>query len=639
MKRAQVTIFIILGLIILLGSIIAYVAFKDSLVFRPDTEQISSELETQLRPFETSVRECQERLTDEALIKILIGGGYIDNPELFSAPNAAGNAIDLQGLLIPYWHHIRNGQVQYDQPPLDVIRSQIATYVDERIQDCVPWDIYPDFIIEENSNPTSTVSSNNNEVRTVTQWEISVEAPAGVKYYPRFEAHIQAPLNRLYNAASEILRQTRNNHVPELTLLKYIDLYSAADSSIPPIQGTTEIGGAPNIYDLQHAREELLDVASLSAQTLQLWGSQNARIALGEIEAINDIRLEAIIRIDEPTTEMIYQAYNQEQDLHWRVNNNPAFAMSELSRIHGLDWILPGAHIQDNTFLHDISLPMVMTLEQDGYLLQFGYEINIRNNQPQTSGEESVAESSRLCTDSTGAQATIRSDISDAAVIMSCSEITCPLGELVNGELQTTLPVCAQATVELVTTEGFSSPAQITSVAGQNLELDIAVLQPQQANIDIQGQYLREVDGQIELSNPESIPADAIFIRQGEQPYVARSNERGEITLVPGTYEVIVMYIKQYPEGQPFVIEEDTIEADGEEIVLERIELQSLPIAFADFSGDNTFTLTRVPEQITITIPALREDNIKTHQDLTLIGELFELTEQLDSRDAIELIN
>ncbi|MBD3164365.1 hypothetical protein GF323_04140 [Candidatus Woesearchaeota archaeon] len=127
MKKAQASVFIIIGIVLLL-SVILFIYFKAVLISRPDI------IREELKPIQLYVEECMKQSSMEAAQLIAQQGGYIDiplnirsNPSMYVTP-------DRQGIIkIPFWFYKGNKYA----PTIHTVQNQLAAYVEENTKECI----------------------------------------------------------------------------------------------------------------------------------------------------------------------------------------------------------------------------------------------------------------------------------------------------------------------------------------------------------------------------------------------------------------------------------------------------------------------------------------------------------------------
>lgn len=570
-KQAQVTMFMILGLIILLGGLITYAAFTETLIFKPPEEQITTELDTQLRPFENVVRECQERILEEGARILLSRGGYINNPALISVIPPHGNAVELtEGLLIPYWHYIEDGLYKTQRPQLQSnnalsINTQLEEYVDERIAACVPWDNFVEYDIDY-SQPTSKITFTSLDTTIQTDWSVRVQANAGTKSYQHFTATVNAPIKHLYDVVEEQIRYLRAASLPERNTLELLSVYAAGNTDIPPISGRMEFTRGFRIWQLDAAKPHLQQVTSLANSFIQVEGSRDAEILISSEPFIENLQLDSLLVSEHNLEETRVTFYTPPTGLYYAVDGNPAVAVPTIMpRPPVIGFLVP--MMIDFAFQQDITYPLLIAASKDGYELQAAYQVNIRNNEAQRASTEQAVYSENPCIDAGGSNVDVRIQTQTGAslqepatILYTCQTLTCVVGET-RSATTTQLPACALGTLEAVTTEGFSDPITYTSQAGQESDIILTVyeerevtLRAEARNIVKQLVYEQGMPVGFEFVLSETISpvqADIILIRQNSN-YVVAGRTGETISIVPGTYDILLIEVTDFEP--PYII-------------------------------------------------------------------------------------
>ena len=152
-KRGQVTLFIILGLIILVG-IVLLIYFKASAFKKWPLKLITEDAPNELKPLQTFVTECLEQVSREAIVKIGLGGGYLEptnseyTPYYFQVnqnnPTESDILVINQNNKVPYWYYMNTPNSCYNCmvtekniPTFEDMQRQISVYVEKNIDSCL----------------------------------------------------------------------------------------------------------------------------------------------------------------------------------------------------------------------------------------------------------------------------------------------------------------------------------------------------------------------------------------------------------------------------------------------------------------------------------------------------------------------
>ena len=152
-KRAQVTIFIILGIIVLI-SVGLFLTIKSSIKkeeIAPGVTRIVEELPSEFLPLKPYVEKCAEKTAKEGLIMLGQRGGYAYPDKLKPGQQSTeGDSVRFSKqseLIIPYWFFLASpnscvGECKFEgrELPLkkstlyDSIEAQLARYVENNLR-------------------------------------------------------------------------------------------------------------------------------------------------------------------------------------------------------------------------------------------------------------------------------------------------------------------------------------------------------------------------------------------------------------------------------------------------------------------------------------------------------------------------
>jgi len=226
-KRGQITIFIIMGILIL-ASVGLFFYYKT--VMSNQGEALSSEF----MPVRDYIDICIERTAMEGLTTLGINGGFITFPsEIEASPFNYLSTSPVPGLKNPYWWH--NGI--NSTPTLDFMRSQLSEYVTSELSSCLNdfSGLKEDYEIKPLGNIVTVSKINQMDVSFDVTYPLLV---TGIHNNTRvrmekFNILLPVRLKEMYELANTILgSQFREAFIEK----KVIDLLSV-DTDIP----TTDI--------------------------------------------------------------------------------------------------------------------------------------------------------------------------------------------------------------------------------------------------------------------------------------------------------------------------------------------------------------------------------------------------------------
>jgi hypothetical protein len=132
MKKGQITIFVIVGIFVLMAAAVFFFLAKDSTI-----ESVEDVLPAEIGPVKLFVDSCLKKTVREGVIEIGRNGGYYRFNE--TIPNFH---------LKPYYFY--EGQVLV--PSLELVENQLELYVEQKLPYCTDWfKALPEFDVKINS--------------------------------------------------------------------------------------------------------------------------------------------------------------------------------------------------------------------------------------------------------------------------------------------------------------------------------------------------------------------------------------------------------------------------------------------------------------------------------------------------------
>ncbi len=228
-KRGQITVFIIIGLIVLLTYLLLSYYRKESI------EEIEL-IQPELIPVQQYVQTCTKNIAREAIDIIGINGGYIDFPYWVQTnPNSYLKLSPIDSLKNPYWWYDGTEAV----PPLDFIEKQIEDYTKAGMEDCISnfssFQNQYNIIELEKFNVITEIGEEDVTVKTIYPIEVQDKFGKILAKLQNFPVTIPIRLKKAHELAKEIMKRENKDYFIEK---KAIDLISLDDDETP----TTGIG-------------------------------------------------------------------------------------------------------------------------------------------------------------------------------------------------------------------------------------------------------------------------------------------------------------------------------------------------------------------------------------------------------------
>jgi len=186
MKRGQISVFVILGIVLVVG-IVLFFSFKDKEL---------SEADIEVRPIYNFLENCIEKEAGDGVVYLAETGGYYNVPEK-------------SYLGIPYYFYEGKNVI----PSKEFIEGQLSDYVNNGLPHCIV-DIreFDDFNIE-GGEISSKVKIENDKVIFKVNLPVSITKDEETYNFENFEVEIPARMGTIHNAISEYMIEQEKDPV------------------------------------------------------------------------------------------------------------------------------------------------------------------------------------------------------------------------------------------------------------------------------------------------------------------------------------------------------------------------------------------------------------------------------------------
>jgi len=496
-KKGQITIFIIIGIILLI-SIGIFIYLYQSAEITPLEDVVVpsvAQAPTEVRPIYDFVSVCVESVGKDALKKVGDYGGYIDSSKfLYNAfIPTAGDAVQFSpdsDLIIPYWWYLQSpndctGECVFAslRPELQrqrgkvSIEGQIDEYMNENLKICLAGlEMFEEqgFDVQEIDEITTETTIAKDSVYILVKYPLRINKAGKSFTINEYLAELDVNLGRIYALATELTNQQIEQGMLERFSLETISHFSALDDDMLPPMRDFDVKFGPGVIWYKTKISEALQ--EILASYMPMFQIGNTRLYM-PIQAPEKTVKGETVR-DKKLYENLYNRgmivplEENYQDLAanfvylpwWKPyfdSNCEGEVCMPQSVSTALSFLQIGLHKYD--FVYDLSFPVLVEIRDpdafkgEGYSFKFFLEANVRNNLPMTSEFEllpsdSVSFNTMLCdlNQRTSGNVTIavkdartNQGIDAALVGFTCGKESCTIGETSSeGTLITQLPRC-----------------------------------------------------------------------------------------------------------------------------------------------------------------------------------------------------
>ena len=456
-KRAQVTFFIVLGIILLiiLGLFFYFRGQQTTEAVEAQVQQAMREVPVVVQPVKNYVEQCLQTVGREGLEKLAFHGGFLaltaDDPEFVRAGFFQSLEVDITGLrpteadafkvregwFVPYWHHLSTKNdgsegVAFSShvPLLDMqtdakefhsrsafpsIQRQMEAYVAAKLPDCLNnFMLFEQqgMDIEITGEPHVSVSIPRKGVVLLLTLPLRIKAEEGTQNLNQFRTELDVNLRDLYEYVLDIFEVMYRSQSMDQVVRNVVSGYGSLEGDIPPMYAD-EIGFAPRMWVQSSVEEKLKELFEANIKKLRVMGS------LGEEYDSNQIFQEFgdLIRAGQLTNlytlrpTLIRSGYDvsftYSQDWPLYLFIAPGGVISSTDSGVGIG-LLSFLGFQRYQLPFDVSLPVLVEVTDptafrgEGFTLFFGMEGNMRNNEIIQEGQEEARSRIRLPPSDTG---------------------------------------------------------------------------------------------------------------------------------------------------------------------------------------------------------------------------------------------
>lgn len=264
-KKGQVTIYVIVGILLLLGVSLYF------LLIPQRTSPVSFlEKNRDLVVIEDYVQICLEQTTKDALMLLGRQGGYIQVPDDAQHNPRYGLSLNpARSSVTPVW--VSNGKVLI--PSEETMIEQMETYIEENMQTCIGAlrTLNNKNQITVGENPQAQVIISDSDVSVKLKFAFYREDNSGMSTKDDFTYSVAIPLRSIMKSASDMALAIHND---EFLSYATLNLMSISDPLIPLSNIQFRCGPSPE-WSEQNVRKDLQRLLTYMAARIRVQGSVN----------------------------------------------------------------------------------------------------------------------------------------------------------------------------------------------------------------------------------------------------------------------------------------------------------------------------------------------------------------------------
>jgi hypothetical protein len=433
-KKGQITVFIILGIIILFVVALTIYIKGSMNTVRPPVQQlvVSDEIE----PIQVYVTECLSAISKDALIRLGQNGGYIALPSGMKVNPSKpydSDALFFSPQVMPYWYYSKPcagsgiGCIYLRDPPLcekgadcvlpyrstsgtDSMEEQMNKFIEENIDTCLNgFAPFTDrFEIQAGAKNVDTKIAES-EVGFKLEYPllIKLKGSSMQEEIPYFYTEHELNFRKIYQFAQEIRDAEANYTFLERNTLNLITIYSGIDSELPPMSGLDMFNPrGKKIWIRTQVKEALKNDILPYTMLLQIVNGGNAKQLLPRGTDPKYIGFEMglykgmMLKVSETSTYPdlnVNLYYPPGSEIYFNIGNSEIIKPRNFDSGGNIILKMMSAAVTDYSFKYDLTYPVIVRIEDpnafngQGYVFSYAMEANIRQNVPITKNMTAIS--------------------------------------------------------------------------------------------------------------------------------------------------------------------------------------------------------------------------------------------------------
>lgn len=469
-KRAQVAIFIIVGILIV-AAVVLFFALKSS------TEKVTEEIPVSLQQPYNSFLQCLENDLETGVKILESQGGYIYLPDFEpgSTDSPFSSHLLFSGISIPYWYYISgNGIEKENVPTKEEMQSQIERFLENKVKKCDLSDYMAQGYSIEEGDVSADVTIQDGKVLVEVDMDFSIDKGSDSALIKRHKREFDSRLGELYDSALAVYDKEQSDLFLENYAVDILRLYA-------PVDGV-ELTCSPLIWSADEVFDDIEE--ALEVNTI-------------EINPKKDKEDYFFLDVDIKNNVRFLNSRNWSSTLSVDPSEGLLMRADPVGNQAGLGIL--GFCYAPYHFVYSIKYPVLVQVYDGNEIFQFPLAVVIDGNNPRKPLESTAVatEIPDFCK-----YKNVKTFISvkgiagegiEGFVSYECSGSSCFIGKTENGKLDAYLPQCVNGKIS-VSAEGYETIKQTySSINDGSVEVVMERKYPLQVSLSLDSrEYLGE---------------------------------------------------------------------------------------------------------------------------------------------------
>ncbi|VVB82787.1 Uncharacterised protein [uncultured archaeon] len=505
-KKAQVTIFIIIGIIIV-AAVAVFLVVRSNLAV--------GNIPANIQPVYNNFLSCLEDNAKTGISILESRGGYIELPK-FEPGNSFmpfSSQLNFFGNSIPYWYYVSGNNIQKEQvPSQQSMEKSLANFINDRIMTCDYSSYYSQGFEITQDEPTASVSIKNNNVDVSVNMNMKISFGNDTSLIQNHKVSIASDLGALYNSAKIIYSKEKSEAFLENYGIDTMRLYA-------PVDGV-ELSCSPKTWNADDVFNNLKD--AIETNTLAL-NTQNPTTQTEKYFSVSGINTDARF-INSKNWTSSFEVLPSEDNL---LISNPVGNQAGLG-------ILGFCYVPYH-FVYNINYPVLIQTYSGDETFQFPVAVVIKGNKPRVALNSTAQTITPDLCPYKNTQTTVKTYDSnlnsvDSQISYECFGESCGIGSTSSGTLTAKFPQCVNGFV-VARADGYQESREQYSTT-------------QEGSVNIVMNKLYNTNVNLKLGGVSYNGNAIIYFTSEGNSKVISYPQQNQVQLGEGTYEISVYIYK-----------------------------------------------------------------------------------------------
>jgi len=532
-KRAQVTIFVIIAIVVL-ALVGGYFVIRNVI-------SVENKLPADFQPVYQTILQCLEDETQTGINVLESSGGYIETPRFESGSSYLpfSSQLNFLGNPIPYWYYVSGNNIQKEQvPTLSNMQNDLENFIEDRIPNCDLLAYYGQGFEINFEKAKAVVKISSSKV------DVSLEMPTNLLKentsvsVSNFKTLVNSDLGKLYEDAKTVYTYEQQSLFLESYAVDFLRNYA-------PVDGV-ELSCSPLVWSAEKVFENLSN---------------------GIVANMQMVRSKDGATISKPENKYFLRDFGVDSDVRFLASKNWPYSF-EVNPSQGAMMISKpvgnspglgalGFCYVPYHYVYDVKYPVLVQISSEKETFQFPLAVVVEGNQPRKALEFITSEYDvpNFCEDANTNidVATYDSNLDpvEAEISFRCFGVSCNIGKTSLTKYFTgVFPQCANGVVT-AEASGFATKEEVLSSV-------------QEGTIDLILDRLTELDVQLNLDGKEYLGNALISFISDFNSQTTVYPEMKKVNLSEGQYQVEVYIYKNSSISIPATSQEQCVEVPKE---------------------------------------------------------------------------